>query len=246
MQQSVENVFARSWDLLTKNWIIIVPGVVVGVVVGILTGLFAVGAYADTDPLSTMAHAGAKFASGVIVGIIAIAGYIVTQCYTAGMAGAAWMRGTTVLEDGSGALRADAGNVLVAAIGLFVVGVIAALLALPTLGLSFLLYYVFFIYTIASAVVGNHRGLDALAESYRIARARFFPTLIIAVLLMVIRLLGGFVAVAFGWAPFIGPVIAAIINQVVVSYATLVVVGEYLNLRGLPQPTPAAQTPPVV
>jgi hypothetical protein len=246
MQQSVENVFARSWELLSKNWIIIVPGVIVGIVVGILTGLFAVGAYSESDPLSAMAHFGARFASGVIVGTIAIAGYIVTQCYTAGMAGAAWMRGTTTLEDGSGALRADAGSVLVAAIGLFVVGVVAALLALPTLGLSVLLFYIFFIYTIASAVVGNHRGLDALGESFRIAKARFFPTLIIAVLLMVIRLLGTFVAAALGWAPFIGPVVAAVINQVVVAYATLVVVGEYLNLRGIPEAPASAQTPPVV
>ncbi len=243
MQQSVENVFARSWELLTKNWVIIVPGVVVGIVVGLVTGLFGPDSYVDSgDPFSALAQFGSRFASSAIIATIGIAGYIVTQCYTAGMAGAAWLRGTTTLADGATALRVDAGNVFIAAIGLFVVGIIASILVIPTLGLSFLAYYVFFIYTIASAVVGNHRGLDALNESFRIARSRFMPTLIIAVLLVVIRVFGGFVAGSFAWALLVGPVIAAIINQVVVAYATLVVVGEYLNLRG----APAAQTPPVV
>jgi hypothetical protein len=245
MQQSVENVFARSWDLLTKNWIIIVPGIVVGLVVGIVTGLFSPDASADSsDPFGALANLGTHIASSAIVGTIGIAGYIVTQCYTAGMAGAAWQRGTTTLEDGAIALRVDAGHVFIAALGLFGIGIIAAILVVPTLGLSFLAYYVFFIYTIASAVVGNHRGLEALAESYRIARTRFFPTLIIAVLLVVIRVCGGFIAAGLGWAPLIGPIVAAIIGQIVVAYATLVVVGEYLNLRGAP--TPAAQTPPGV
>ena len=245
MQQSVENVFARSWDLLTKNWVIIVPGIAVGIVVGIITGLLSPDASTDaSDPFGAFAQLGAHIASGAIVATIAIAGYIVTQCYTAGMAGAAWLRGTATLEDGAIALRVDAGNVFVAAIGLFVVGVVAAILVVPTLGLSFLAYYVFFIYTIAAAVVGNHRGLDALNESFRIARSRFLPTLIIAVLLVVIRVCGGFIAAGFGWAPLIGPIVAAIIGQVVVAYATLVVVGEYLNLRGAP--TPAPQTPPLV
>jgi hypothetical protein len=151
------------------------------------------------------------------------------------------MKGTATLDDGAAALRADAGNVFVAAIGLFVLGIVAALLVLPTLGLSFLAYYVFFIYTIAAAVVGNRRGLDALAESFRIAKTRFGPTLIIAIVLVVIRAVGGFVAHLFGITPLIGPVVGAVINQIVVAFATLVVVGEYLDLRGAPdQPTAAS------
>ena len=35
----------------------------------------------------------------------------------------------------------------------------------------------------------------------------------------------------FAFAPLLGPVIAAIISQIVVAYAVLVVVGEYLVLR---------------
>ena len=116
-----------------------------------------------------------------------------------------------------------------------VVGIVAAV-SLFRRGISLFAYYVVFIYTIAAAVVGNARGFDALAESFRIARARFVPTLIIALVLVVIRIVGGVVAGLFGITPFIGPIVGGIINQIVVAFATLVVVGEYLNLRGLPEP----------
>jgi hypothetical protein len=99
---------------------------------------------------------------------------------------------------------------------------------------------VFFIYTIASAVVGNHRGLDALGESFRIAKSRFWPTVMIALALVVIRIAGAWVGGLFGLAPLIGPIVDAVINQVVVAFATLVVVGEYLNLRGAPDEPAAA------
>jgi hypothetical protein len=232
--QSVENIFSRSWYLLTKNWILIVPGIIVGLVLGVVHALFAPSASAYSDAPG-LARAG----SALVVGIISIAAFIITQCYTAGMAGAAWQRGTTTLEDGASSLREDAGNVFVAAIGLFVVGIIAAALAPFTLGLSLLLYYVFFIYTIAAAVVGNRPGFDALSESFRIARARFGPTLIIAILLFLIFIVGAIIGGALGFAPLIGPIVQEVIDQIVVAYATLVVVGEYLNLRGAP-PTQSA------
>ena len=65
-------------------------------------------------------------------------------------------------------------------------------------------------------------------------RARFVPTLLIAVVLAVLHFAGGMIALIFTFAPFLGPVIAALIEQTVVAYATLVVVGEYLTLRGAP------------
>ena len=177
--------------------------------------------------------------TGIILGAVNIAGYIVTQCYTAGMAGAAWQRGTTTLSDGSSAVNADAGNVLVAAILLFVLGLVATLLMIPTLFLSLLAFYIFTLYTIAAAVVGNRSGGDALRESFAIARARFGTTLIISILLGLLQFLGGLIAYGFSFAPLLGPIISAIISQIVVAYAVLVVVGEYLVLRpGVTGPTP--------
>ena len=163
--------------------------------------------------------------------------YIVTQCYTAGMAGAAWQRGITTLADGSRALSEDAGNVLTAA-GMYAVRLgrdrLAVLLALPTLFLSVFAFYLFTLYAIPAAVVGNRRGGDAVRESFAIARMRFGTTLIIGILLALLQAFGKLIAHVFAFAPLLGPIVAAIISQIVVAYAVLVVVGEYLVLRPAP------------
>jgi hypothetical protein len=240
---TVENVFARAWDLLTRNWTIIVPGIVVGLVVGIISGIFTLSqpdVYGQPSGTAmTFAYGLGGFVSSLILAVVAIAGYIITQCYTAGMAGAAWQRGTTTLGDGARAVNEDAGNVLVAAIYLFLVGLVAVILIPFTLFLSVFAFYLFTLYTISAAVVGNRRGFDALRESFAIARARFGTTLIIGILLAVLQLVGRLIAHIFSFAPLLGPIIAAIISQVVVAYAVLVIVGEYLVLRpGVTGPTP--------
>jgi hypothetical protein len=241
---TVENIFSRAWELLSRNWAIIVPGVVVGLVVGVITGIFTLMQPAG-EPIgvvSAVANGIGSFAASLIVAVVAVAGYIVTQCYTAGMAGAAWARGTTTLADGARALTEDGGNVLMAAVGLFVCGVVAAILAIPTLGISFLVFYLFTMYTIAAAVVGNRRGFDALRESFAIARAKFGTTLIIGILLFLLSLVGGIIGHLFSYAPLLGPIVSAVITQIIVAYATLVIVGEYLILR--PVVTPASAPPP--
>ena len=236
--QSFENVFARSWQLLTRNWIIIVPGIVVGLIVGVVNDVL-VPPQTYGDPTTTggiVSHGLAGAVGGMIAGAVGIAGFVITQCYTVGMAGAAWVRGRTSLGDGASALRDDATNVLGTAIGLFVLGVIAVVLALPTIGISLVIYYLFMLYAIPSAVVGNHGGLSAIGESVAITRAKFGTTLIIGIVLGVIAALAGVVALAFAFAPLLGPVIAAVISQIVVAFSSLVVVGEYFNLRGAPAP----------
>jgi hypothetical protein len=232
---TVENVFARSWDLLTRNWVIIVPGVVVGLVVGIVLDLLYVNrpdAYGDTTTSAmSITYGFSHFVAGLVAAVVGIAGYIITQCYTVGMAGAAWQRGTTTLSDGSQAVHDDAGNVLVAAIYLLLTAIVALILAPFTFLLSIFACYLFTLYTIAAAVVGDRRGWDALRESFAITRARFATTLIIGIVLAVLQIIGKVIAAVFSFAPLLGPVIAAIIAQIVVAYAVLVVVGEYLVLR---------------
>jgi hypothetical protein len=244
---TVENVFARAWELLTRNWVIIVPGVVVGLVVGIVSGLFSMtqpDTYGEpTGSAMSLAYGLAGFVSDLVLAVVAIAGYIVTQCYTAGMAGVAWNRGVTTLGDGARAVNDDAGNVFVAAIGLLLCGVVAVILAPFTLFLSIFAFYLFTLYTIAAAVVGNRRGFDALRESFAIARARFGTTLIVGVLLGLLQLIGRLIAHVFGYAPLLGPIVSAIIAQIVVAYAMLVIVGEYLVLRSAATP-PSTAPPP--
>jgi hypothetical protein len=226
--QSVEGVFGRSWQLLTRNWILIVPGLIIGFVVGFVQGVF--GGSSGTDAGSVGAALG-QAAGGLVVMLISILGAIANTAYTTGMAGAAWATGTTTLADGRRAFERDAVHVFVAMIGLFVLGVVAALLAIPTLGLALIAYLLLFIYTMPAAVVGERRGLDALRESYRISTKRFGTTAIVVVLIAVISVIAWLIVVALHFTPFVGPLIAAILDQVALAYFTLVVVGEYLNLR---------------
>ncbi|MDP9017594.1 MAG: hypothetical protein M3N19_04675, partial [Candidatus Eremiobacteraeota bacterium] len=174
--------------------------------------------------------------------------------YTTGMAGAAWARGVTTLGDGSLAFKRDGASVFVAMIGMIVVGVIAAFLSFFTLGLSILAYLVLFLYTMASAIVGERPGIEAMQESVRIAMRRIGPTLITVVLIAVISVVTGMIAGLLHFAPLIGPIFSAVITQAVVAYFTLVIVGEYLAFRGDAVPTapsssytpPPPSQPPVV
>lgn len=238
MEQSVENVVARSWKLLTSNWIIIVPGIVVGLIVGAITDvLVPPQTYGDpTTAAGYVSHDLARAVGGVIATVVGIAGFVVTQCYTVGMAGAAWLRGRTTLADGAAAVRDDASNVLGAAFGLFVLGVVAALFAIPTLGISLGVFYLFMLFALPAAVVGNRGGWSAIKESVAIVRHRFGTALIIGIVLFAIGAFGWVIALAFTFAPLLGPIVAAVIMQAVVGFSSLVLVGEYLNLRGAARP----------
>ncbi len=238
MQAPIESVLSRSWQLLARNWIIIVPGIVIGIVVGVVNDLIAPPAtYGDpTTTGGVVAHTAGNVVSSVISAIVGIAGFVATQCYTVGMAGAAWQRGRTTLADGAAAFREDAGNVLVTAFGTLVLGLIAAALALPTFALSLVIFYLFLLFAMPAAIVGNRRGFRAIGESIGIARHRFLTVLIIGLVIGVIAALGTGIAWIFVFAPLLGPIVAAVISQSVVAFSSLILVGEYLNLRGASAP----------
>ncbi len=175
----------------------------------------------------------------MILACLGLLAFIATQAYTTGMAGAAWERGTTDLSDGAAAFQRDFGNIVVTLVGVIVLGFVAALLAVPTLGLSLLVFFLFVLYAFPSAIVGNRPGFSAIAESFRITMARFVPTLILGILIFVMSVIAGIIGAALHFVPFLGPIVGQILVQIVVAYSTLVVVGEYLNLRG------AGSIPPV-
>jgi hypothetical protein len=246
--QPVENVFARAWDLLTRNWIIIVPGLVIGLIVGVLSWVLTPhGAYDPNDP-AAVGKALARASTGLILALVGVVAMIANQAYTVGMAGAAWERGVATIADGAASFREDAGRIVITAIGLIVLAVVAALLALPTLGLSLLAFYVFTLYAMPAAIVGNRPGFSSITESFAITRARFVPTLILAIMIFVISLVAGIVTAPLLFIPLLGPIIQACLVQAVVAYVVLVVVGEYLNLRNaalIPPPSPASPSTPV-
>ncbi|MGH7661116.1 MAG: hypothetical protein ACRENA_09425, partial [Vulcanimicrobiaceae bacterium] len=162
---TVESTFARSWELLSTNWIMIVPGFVIGIVVGVIN--YFISPHATATQYDTTWWTAAS--AGILVALVNLAGYIVAQCYITGMAGAAWERGRTQLSDGSAAFERDAANVFVAIVGLFIALVVAGVLAFVTLGMSLILYFYFFIYTFPAAIVGERPGFAAMGDSFRIA-----------------------------------------------------------------------------
>jgi hypothetical protein len=100
-----------------------------------------------------------------------------------GMADAAWERGTATLADGNAAFRTRGGALLVAVIGLLGVGIVALILALPTLFISLLAFPLFTMYVLPAAVVGRRGGFEAIGESFRLVRRFFLPSLIAFVVL---------------------------------------------------------------
>ena len=243
--QPVEGVFSRAWELLTRNWIIIVPGVIIGAVVGIISGLLTPhynysSADYQNNPGLAMASVSGAFVRGIILAGIGVLAYIATTAYTVGMAGAAWAKGTTTLADGSAAFSEAGGNVLITAIGLILLGIVAAVLALPTITLSLLAFWIFTLYAMPSAIIGKRPGFSSIGESFQIATKRFVPTLIIAILIAVISFVLGLLTLPLHFIPFLGPIVSSVITQIVVAFAMLVIVGEYLNLRASGALAPAA------
>lgn len=245
---SVESVFSRAWTLLSSNWIIIVPGIIIGLIVGIINGLLTPHTYTaaeyQNNPALAMASVGGAFVRAILIAGVGVLGYIATTAYTVGMAGAAWARGTTTLADGSAALSERSSNILMTAIGLILLGIVAAILALPTVTLSLLAFWIFTLYAMPSAVIGNNPGFSSIGESFRIATKRFVPTFIIAILIGVISFVIGLVTLPLHFIPFLGPVVSSVITQIVIAFAMLVIVGEYLSLRSAGGITPPSSAYP--
>ena len=180
------------------------------------------------------------FLSSFLLAIVGILAAIITISYTTGMAGAAWQSGKTTLSDGSAAFTREGGHVLSAMVFLIIVGIVGALLAPFTLFLSILVLFFLFPYTMAAAVLGDFGGINALRESYRIATQHISTTIIIILVAGVITVCGGFVAGLLHGIWLIGPLVSEIINQAVLAYLTLVIVGVYLGYRNAAATVPAA------
>ncbi|MDQ6926942.1 MAG: hypothetical protein M3154_12005, partial [Candidatus Eremiobacteraeota bacterium] len=166
-------------------------GLIIGIINGLLTPHYYTSADYQNNPGLAMASVGGAFVRGILIAGIGVLGYIATTAYTVGMAGAAWARGTTTLADGSAAFQERSSNILITAIGLIGLGIVAAILALPTLTLSLLAFWVFTLYAMPAAVIGNQPGFSSIAQSFQIAAKRFVPTLIIAILIAVISFVLG-------------------------------------------------------
>jgi uncharacterized membrane protein len=163
------------------------------------------------------------------------------------MAEAAWRSGTATLDDGAATFRQDAASLFSAIILLLILGIIAVLLAPFTVGISVLAFWLFFLYTFASVVVGERSGLEALGESARITTKNFLMTLAVVILLCIAFLIAAWIGSVLQHIPFIGWIVSYLIDQIVAAFATVVIVGEYIKLRatvGAGIGTPPGAAPP--
>ncbi len=237
MQSSPDfgSTFSRAWQLLTENWIIIVPGIVIAICAGIIIAALAmVGAGAAIGFGSVglgRAGVGSAMISGLIIAIVSVLATILNVAYTTGMAGAAWRTGRATLDDGMAAFRKDAGAIFVAILLLFALGILAAFVSFFTFGLALVAYAIFFLYTFASVIVGGRSGTEGVAESARMAWQNFVMTLIIVILLGICFMVAAWIGVLLHVIPFIGQIVSYLIQEIVAVYAALVVVGEYVKLE---------------
>ncbi len=242
MTQSVrdfENTFAHAWYLLVHNWVIIVPGLVLGLIGGAISFLVMLAIYGSVL-ISGAATADVTQVTQTIVAvaftIISLLASIVQMAYVTGMAGSAWRHERTTLADGWYAFSHRSIQTTIAVLLLFAIGVCAAALAPITFMVTLVAYIIFFIYTMASVVIGGREAVAAIAESCRLALANFWPTLGIVALIVLIALAGGWIGSFVGdhvqWA---GGIVAGVLQQIIVAYASLVVAGEYLKLSKRPE-----------
>lgn len=232
--QDLGNTFGRAWQLLASNWSIIVPAVIFGIVGGIVNQLVAnifIGGGAAVGSL------GSVFLGGFLLLAIATIVEILTVGYTTGMGLNAWRTGKAQFSDGAAVF--SNGPAVTTILIWIVVGIVLALI--PVLGwIAGLVLFFLWIYAVPSAVVNSISAGAAFGESMNIVTRNFIPTLLIVLLIGVIGFAGALVGAAFTFIPFLGKIVAEVIQAVVVAYATLVIVGEYLRARVPAAPPPSA------
>ncbi len=228
--ESIDTVLRRSWRVFRANPTILVPGLAVGIALGVLAAIFAIPPLPPGAVLTPELQARYALAF-VLASAATVLAYVMNVAYTTGMAAAAWQRGTAMYADGARAFTRDGRNILVASLGLLAIFAVAVVLAIPTFFLSLLATVLFFMYAIPAAVVDDLPGIAALQRSARMTWRRLLPSLAIVAVLAGVEILAQLLGGLLQPIPFAGPIALAIMQQAVAAFATIVVVGEYINLQ---------------
>lgn len=232
--RGVGATFLRAWNLLSRNWTIVLPSIAVGLVSAAAatalsnSGWLSLSYFADLNEQGPGAFT-AFLATIVAMGLRIVAA-VVAMAFTAGMAAGAWSRGAARFADGAAAFRRNGLQAFFALILLTLLGLFAAALFIPTFGLSVLAYMVFMIYAMPGVLVGNRGAIEGIIESIGLAWRSFGVTFAVVLLIIALAVAGGLLGDVLERVPFLGQVLGWIVMEAVVAYATLVVVGEYLHL----------------
>ena len=230
----VGGTLLRAWTLLSANWIIVLPSIVVGVVsAGIATALAQNGflSWAFFGNMDVQGPTGFWMFFGTIVAmVLRIVAAVAAIAFTAGMAAAAWRSGVARFSDGADTFRRNGLQAFFALLLLTLLGVIAAALIVPTFGISVLAYMTFLLYAMPGVLVGNRGATEAIVESIGLAWRSFGVTFVVVLLIIALAVGGGWLGDLLSRLPLAGEVLSWVVMEAVVAYATMVVVGEYLEL----------------
>ena len=228
-----ENTFVDAWKLLLRNPLIVAACVVAGLlaagaeyVVGALMDSYTITGNGSRDALEAISAA-----TQIVLFVVSLFISLVQMAYVTGMAGAAWRNGRATLADGWAALAHRLVPLAGAVVLLLVIGICASVLAPITFMVTRIAYALFFIYTLASVVIGERPPIAAIVQSVSLALANVLPTIGIVAIVLVISAVSGWLGHLIGVAnEEAGWLVSGLFQQIVVAYATLVVAGEYLNL----------------
>lgn len=225
---------ARAWNLLSRNWIIIVPSIVVGAVSAAIAAALSASGWLSWHFFSDLDQAGPAgylaFLGTIVAMALRIVAAVVAIAFTCGMAAAAWSGSRARFADGAAALRRNWLHAFVALVILSLLGLIAAALFIPTFGLSVLAYMLFMLYAMPGVLVGNRGAVEAIVDSIGLSWRSIGVTFVLVVLIAALAVAGGLLGGLLEHIPFLGRLLGWLVMEAVVAYATLVVVGEYIQL----------------
>src|SRR5579872_2797228 len=108
----IGSTLARAWNLLRRNWIIIVPSIVVGACSAAVATALARSGWLSWQFFGDMNEQGPgaylAFVETIVAMALRLVAAVVAMAFTAGMAAAAWARGHTNLADGAAVFRRNA------------------------------------------------------------------------------------------------------------------------------------------
>ena len=169
----------------------------------------------------------------ITYGILAHALMLFAIAATTKMAGRLWKQGTADIDDAIHLFRESNNGLYLTLLQLIAFVALALLFVFLTCGVSLCAYFFFFLYAIASAVIGRYPGFDALRESASIAQLHAQRTMAILAYAFVLLLIFAIFAEILKIIPLLGSLLVGIETQVVLSYLTVIIVGEYIQLHDL-------------
>ncbi len=195
-------LFRRSWRLLIATLLLASVAAIVGfgtLIAVTMVPLALHGAFATHAPLTPefVARIALLSAGAFVVGVAA---WLWTYAAAFGIADALLTRGSATFADAVLAFRRCWGALLLAAVGAMLIGMVAVLLAIPTLGLALLAFPLVLMYVPSSIVSGGRGGFAAIGESFRLVRRRLGASALAIVVLIAINY-----AISFLTFPFMLP-----------------------------------------